>query len=1265
VTNTELVTARDLDAWCTDDCAPFTLPIIIRQLILATAPVVEITMPARAAGVRQRGWDGLVRSDVRDPHVPLGLSGWELGTGEPPRDKAQRDYRNRTQHPCGVDRATTTFIAVTARTWDGRKTWRDARRRHGVWADVRIYDATDLELWMERAPSAHVRISEMLGRERRDAQTPDAWWAAWSRQTDPDLPRAFLLAGRDGATAALTGALLQPPQVITVTAASQTEALAVVCASLVDDGPEVAPFRARALVVSAEGAWGRLADSATPLVLIPTFEEPDVATALENGHRVVVPISRDVPPRGHLVDVPALDRLAGAEAFLRERPDLGRTRADRYAAHASRNVISFRRTIARIPTMKSPPWAQGEEGSRLAPLLLAGAWSEETDGDQQAIEALTRLTYAEVEGDLAAWSTQDDTPVYRSGRTWRLVSRDDVWDLVSPLVTRSHLDRFHEVAARILREPDPALDVEPSRRFMAAVVGKPPAHSARLRAALAETAAFLAGHVGPNRRLRDGRTGEEHADRVVRDVLDGINADITGRAWQSLVDVLPLLAEASPQSFLRTVEEGLRGDDPPVATLFMDSETASFPGITSPHIRLLGALMVACWSEGDLSRAAMALARLAAMDPEPDARSRPRPHGCLADVFSLWSPHTSAPWMLRLAILDRLRTRWPAVTWPLLLGTIPVRFAISPPPHRPRWRDWPEHPSEEITRHHLTAAVAEIVTRLLEDVGKDADRWSDLVAQLANLPDPDRGRILAGLDALDPGDLAEPGRTGLWRELTEFAQADRHHPGAMPHDIVGRVETLTARFAPSSPIDRHADLFNGHPRFIAPGVDSASDYDAAVREVRRVAIREVLDGGGVDDLLALGRAVTMPAAAGWAAGEIRGDHLADDLVPLLGADGPDGEIARGWAGARLHAEGIDWIGQRLERAGCWSAAQRAGLLLADPRPSAVLLALVVEQDEDVQSLFWRRMNPFLADAEIRSTVAAELADRGRPWSAIQVLVIHVGVSREDAAALVDIGLVEAVLERAAMGPSDETHLAPRNSWEAGRLLDFLEHVGSDPAVRARLEFLYIHLLQFSRPPRALNAALAADPALFADLFSYVHPAEADEVTEEQLTPERRAIAVAGFAAIRSWDTPPGVRADGTINGDHLRAWTLEARRLLADPRQRRVGDGVIGGILARAPADSDGVWPPAPVRDLIEEFESDAFDEGILSGQIDGRGVVSWSPTSGGDHGRALAEEFRDWAHRVADQPRTSALLRQLAAHDEAWARREDDQSQEFVDRDP
>jgi hypothetical protein len=95
---------------------------------------------------------------------------------------------------------------VTGRIWPEKLSWRDARKKHGRWADVRAYDAFDLELWMERVPSAHVRISEILGRETRDARTPDAWWTTWSRQTDPALHRGFLLAGRETATADLTQA---------------------------------------------------------------------------------------------------------------------------------------------------------------------------------------------------------------------------------------------------------------------------------------------------------------------------------------------------------------------------------------------------------------------------------------------------------------------------------------------------------------------------------------------------------------------------------------------------------------------------------------------------------------------------------------------------------------------------------------------------------------------------------------------------------------------------------------------------------------------------------------------------------------------------------------------------------------------------------------------------------------------------------------------------------------------------------------------------
>lgn len=46
MSNPELVTARDLDHWSDSMASKPVLPVLIRRLILATAPVTEITMRA-------------------------------------------------------------------------------------------------------------------------------------------------------------------------------------------------------------------------------------------------------------------------------------------------------------------------------------------------------------------------------------------------------------------------------------------------------------------------------------------------------------------------------------------------------------------------------------------------------------------------------------------------------------------------------------------------------------------------------------------------------------------------------------------------------------------------------------------------------------------------------------------------------------------------------------------------------------------------------------------------------------------------------------------------------------------------------------------------------------------------------------------------------------------------------------------------------------------------------------------------------------------
>ena len=109
------------------------------------------------------------------------------------------------------------------------------------------------------------------------------------------------------------------------------------------------------------------------------------------------------------------------------------------------------------------------------------------------------------------------------------------------------------------------------------------------------------------------------------------------RVWASLP--LSRLCEAAPDEFLSAVERGLRGESPVLAALFGEEAEDGLFG-SSPHVELLFALEILCWSEEFFARSAMALATLARLDP--GGRLANRPLASLVDVFLPWSPPSAA-----------------------------------------------------------------------------------------------------------------------------------------------------------------------------------------------------------------------------------------------------------------------------------------------------------------------------------------------------------------------------------------------------------------------------------------------------------------------------------------------------------------------------------------------------------------------------------------------------------------------------------------------
>lgn len=110
------------------------------------------------------------------------------------------------------------------------------------------------------------------------------------------------------------------------------------------------------------------------------------------------------------------------------------------------------------------------------------------------------------------------------------------------------------------------------------------------------------------------------------------------------------------------------------------------------------------------------------------------------------------------------------------------------PSHHPRWRSWAQGQARTITYAELFDGVTKVLTRAIEDAGKDAGRWHDFVGHIDSLPVADRDRLLAAFEALDPGVFGDQGRVEVWRALVDLAAQHRQFPDApwaMPADAVG------------------------------------------------------------------------------------------------------------------------------------------------------------------------------------------------------------------------------------------------------------------------------------------------------------------------------------------------------------------------------------------------------------------------------------------------------------------------------------------------
>ena len=1250
------IEARLIHNWADRIEARSLLPVLLRKLVHSTGRDLRRVDFPGYDNAERKGWDGTIEADAVTPWIPGGTSGWEFGTGQKPGRKADNDYKARIGSTPPAEREKIAFVFVTPRNWPGKTAWASARREKGEWRDVRAFDASDLEQWLEHAVPAQMWMAEQLGLPTDGFDTLDRWWTHWAEASDPRMTPAIFDAAIAEHRDTLKNWLAkdgEPPLVVAADSWGEAAAF-LACAFRHDD--VMARWRDLAAIFHSAPTLSKLASSEAPFVPIVRSEEAEreLSSIYRRRHCIVV------RPRNDVRSTPDIAlRQLNHDAFATALAGMGidGDRADRLARETGRSPTILRRQLSVIPAIRTPRWADAETARELIPLVLIGAWRDDFDPDREILSTLAERSYAEIEATVARLLELDDSPVWSVGRHRGVVSKMDALFAISKQIVASDLNEFFWLAEYVLAEEDPALDLPESDRWAAALYGKVRHHSDVLRDGIRETLVILSVHGNDLLRARTGIDVKGRVASLVRGLLTPLTVD----KLLSHDRDLPSYAEAAPNTFLSLIEEDLQQQPPAVFGLLKPVENTTFS--QCPRTGLLWALECLAWK--NLGRVSPILARLSSIEIHDNYMNKPA--ASLGDIYSCWLPQTAAPLEDRIKSLRILAKRFPDIGWAICMAQLYRGPRMALPNYRPRWRnDATGIGHGAVTAEERHAFVRESLDIALGWPRHDHKTLGDLVEKIQWIGETDEETIWDLVDKWAESESDLHARANLLERIRKSTFTSRARRRVGNENTLKRARVACARLRPKDSVIRNARLFAGFSAdFSHEDIsDEDMDYDerrARADRLRSSTIKEIWTEHGHKGVVALIEEGSIP----YMIGSFLSRHLEDTesrvdfLRECLARDGALHEKMNGCMRGFLQSmdkAAFETLIHTIDKDA--GAEQALRVLLCAPFRRHTW-RLLDDYPQGIRERYWREVAPERrrCDGPEITELLDRLFDVERPVAAF--------CAADRNWSQVETSRFKRLLFAIVTAKPDPV---VEDGIEAYQISDALKSLdgrtGVSAAEMAHLEFAFLESLDHSEygiPNLEHQITESPDFFVYVLAIAFKRTDEGQDPQEWQVedTQQKASLAPNAYRLLDRIYRVPGTDSDGEIDAEMLKSWIGKARELCARYGRAKVGDTMIGQILSRAPAEKSGLWPCDAVCEALERFSSRRIGIGFSRGAHNARGVSVRKSGEGGMQERELAAKYRSWARRRAvEYPFVSSILGGIAESYDREAERWDDEAE-------
>lgn len=1256
------IKAKQIAEWAATIDARNHLPVLLRRLIYSTGRELQHVDFPGFDNAQRHGWDGWVEAGAATPWVPAGRSGWEFGVGERPRRKAESDYQARLRMLAPAQRADCTFVFVTPRNWPGKSAWTESKTAAGDWKAVRVFDACNLEQWLETAVSPRIWLAGEIGLPTNGFQTIEEYWDQWVAASDPPMTQAIFAPSIGRNRDAFRKWLGAPPdRPFTVAADSREEAVAFIACLLRQDNLPAGSCDRAVFFDSAETLKLLIARPSAAFIPIVCKEETEraIGNTFRQRHCIVV------RPRNAVGRKPdsAVDLLEPKE-FADALEDMGieRGRVGHLALESGYSPTVLRRRLSNLDAIRNPAWArETNEVRHLIPMTLIGTWNTESEADRKILERIAGTPYREVERNMAELLLRDDCPVWQVDHYCGVVSKIDALFALAPSITRTHLTDFLKLAESVLSESDPGLEFPLEERWMAGFYGKEREHSAALRTGVCETLVLLAVHGNSLFQI----LGIDVED-LVSDLVRRLLTPFTNRNLLSHDGDLPNYAEAAPEAFLTLLEKDLKRPDPVLRTLLRKVD----PGIAfdSPsRTGLLWALERLAWSPRLLMRVVLVLADLSRTKIDDNWVNKPI--RSLKAIFRSWIPQTAAALNERIKALEVLCKRFPDIGWKICIQQLIRGHDFAFPSARPRWRSDATGAGEP-----LTVAEAGAFLRKALDL---AIQWrhnqstlGDLVDRLVRFPEKDQLSIWKLIGTWSQTEENE------WKKAELRERIRRSVPMNLQKGMtVGWARMSYEKLEPRDPVVRHAWLFKGNHESADELQDESHDWEERAKRVyalRAEAMKEIWSVRGLDGAVAL--LPELPERETWNIGhyaascasnirsaiDVLRQCLTTDRAPCEKVDG----LMSGFIGSLKDTVRTAVLSSSAEFGG----GDRIVRLFRCSPFGEQTWRLLSKHVREVRDLYWSSVTPgFVQPTEPETN---ELIDRllevDRPRAAFSI--VRFDWEKVETSRLKRLLVAVATVDSEPVNnyPTVDSEPADHYKIDSYRLSEALGSLSKRPGVTtdemAQLEFMFIgalHDSEYGGIPH-LEQCIAESPLLFVQMLALVYRRSdhgQDPPAWRVDDPARRdALGAAAAALLERVERMPGTNSNGQVGSEVVKRWVIEARDLCKKHSRVRIGDQIIGGWLSRAaPYEDDGPWPGRPVCEILEMIASEDMAAGFRVGAFNRRGVTKRGAYEGGGQERDLAATYRSRAQEWGfEYPFVGKILYAISKHYEKDATRQD-----------